>query len=118
MKLDRRYHMIIGLSVFTGAITVCFLGLLLTLPHAQEISKTKTCAGGEVRSIKVSPELERGVLLDTTPAKIETIPAEASETTPSTAGKAATVIALGPVLGSMDSHKVETDLACTTKGVV
>jgi len=27
------------------------------------------------------------------------------------------VVALGPVLGSMDSHQVETDLKCTEKGL-
>jgi len=31
-------------------------------------------------------------------------------------GKAVTVIAVGPVLGSMDSHEIETRLECTTNG--
>jgi len=104
--------------VFAGVAIVCLLGLLLSLPHAQEMNKTNTCAEVEVQSVKVSPELEIGILHDPTPAKIETIPAEALETTPSASGKAVTVIALGPVLGSMDSPGIKTDLACTAKGVV
>jgi hypothetical protein len=89
-----------------------------TLPHSQEMKEANKCVGAEVRSIKGLPELVIGVLHDPTPAKIEAIPVEASETTPSASGKAVTVIALGPVLGSMDSPEIKTDLACTAKGLV
>jgi len=119
MNLNRRDHMGMGVSILTGVIIVCFLSLLLIRPHAhaQEISKSNTGAEAKVRSIKVSLELERDVLLDTTPERIEIAPPQASETTPGAAGKAVTVIALGPVLGSMDSPDVKTDVACTRKGI-
>lgn len=70
--------------------------------------------------IDISAEPEREVLLDATPEKpaIEIVPAPPSSTTPGAAKKTVTVIALGPVLGSMDSPKVETSLACTAKGIV
>lgn len=96
---------------------VCSLGLSGTHANAQEIMKT--CASAAVQSISLSAESEREIFLDAMPEKpvIKIAPAPSSSTMPGAAGKAVTVIALGPVLGSMDSPKVETDLVCTAKGV-
>lgn len=118
MNLGRLYHLIRSVTGLTGVAIVCSLGLSGTLANAQEI--VKTCAGAEVRLINISAETEREILLDATPEKpaIEIVPAPPSSTTPGAAGKVVTVIALGPALGSMDSRTVETDLACTAKGVV
>ena len=52
------------------------------------------------------------------PGKIKIAPPPTSETTPSAEGKAVMVIVPGPVLGSMDSHEIKTDLACTANGLV
>jgi hypothetical protein len=120
MNRDRRDHMKMDVSIVTGVIIVRILGLLAIRvdAHAQEITKSDACAEVEVRSIKVSFELERDVLLATTPAKIEIAPRQISETTPGAARREVTVIVLGPVLGSMDSHDVKTDLSCTGKKLV
>lgn len=118
MNLDRLYHSIRSVAGFTGVAIVCSLCLPGTRANAQEIMKA--CAGMEVRSIDISAEPDRKVLLDATPEKpaIQIVPAPPSSTTPGASEKVVTVIALGPVLGSMDSPKVETCLACTAKGVV
>ncbi len=115
MNLDRLYHLIRSVAGLTVVSIVCSLGLSVTYANAQEIMKT--CAGMEARLINISAEFVKKVLLDTRP-EIAIIPTPPSSTTPGAAGKAVTVIALGPVLGSMDSPTVETDLACTAKGVV
>ena len=41
-----------------------------------------------------------------------------STTGQGSAGKAVTLIVVGPVLGSMDSREVETEVVCTAKGPV
>lgn len=96
---------------------VCSLGLSGTHANAQAIMKT--CAAASVQSISLSAEPERDVLLDSTPEKptLKIISAP-QPTTLGSAAKAVRIIALGPVLGSMDSSKVETDIECTAKGVV
>src|SRR5689334_20115819 len=98
MNRNRRHHLIIGWSILIGAIIVCFLGLLLPPPHAQEMSKTNSCPEAEVRSIEVddldmfNSEYPHST---TTPkiGKIGITPQETLETTSSAAGKAVTVIA-------------------------
>lgn len=111
MNPDRHYQA--GASKFTRAIIVCFLSLLLPLGHAQE--SVKQCANANVRLIRISVD-GREPFPDTTPQIIEAIPAQASETTSNVAGKAVTLVAVGPVLGSMDSREIETGLECTTNG--
>jgi hypothetical protein len=83
---------------------------------AQE--NTTTCGGAEVRSIVVSADVQRTVSRDARPANIEIVPAQASAAMLGVAEKAITVIAYGPVLGSMDSRKLKTDLVCTANGFV
>ena len=77
----------------------------------------KTCFGLEVRSIGVSAESERQVLLETAREGPELVPTLIAVHMPGAAENAATIIAVGPVLGSMDSREVKTDLACTPEGV-
>ena len=76
-----------------------------------------TCGGAEARLIQASAQLERQGAPDSTPERIETVP-EPTSSTPSGANeKAATVIIIGPVLGSMDASDVKTDLSCTPQGI-
>lgn len=116
MNFDIQQHLIRSVSVRTWAAIICSLMLSGTIVSAQEIMKT--CGGVEVRSINISAETEREVLLEAAPEKpaIEIAPAPPSSPMSDTVGKAVTIIALGPVLGSMDLRTVETDLACTAKG--
>lgn len=118
MNLDRLYHLIRSVAGLIGVAIVCSLDLSGNRANAQEIMKT--CAGASVQSISLSAEPEREILLDSTPEKptIKIIPAPQPTMPGGSAGKAVTIIALGPVLGAMDSSKVETDLACTAKGFV
>lgn len=70
----------------------------------------KTCDSVEVRLTGVTTEFyKQGVSFDD-PPKINVAPR--------VTGLPVTVTALGPVLGSMDSKSVKTELACTPKGVV
>jgi len=83
-----------------------------TSPTSGGIAKNSinACAGVEVISIGVSTDVSRGgALLDASPT-ITVGPGGGG-------GKAITIIAAGPVLGSMDSAKVKTDLVCTAKGL-
>jgi hypothetical protein len=107
--MSSAYFMRIMLPPMT-VIIACCLGLLATPANAQRV--IKTCAGVEVRSIDISAEVVRRVPVRAAPAEIEVLPA------PAAAGKALTLIARGPTLGSMDSPNVETDLACTAAGFV
>lgn len=114
VNIDHQYHRIRGTPVLIGLVVVCSLGPAGTLANAQEIPKT--CAAVEVRSINISEEPEREVLLEATPEKpaIRIVPP--SSATPGTSDKVVTIIATGPVLGSMDSRKLETNFTCTTNG--
>jgi hypothetical protein len=98
---------------YTGAIACCAL-LFGSLAKAQEIAKA--CAGMEARSVNISSEFGEKTLRYSMPAEILTVPAEAAPASVGPSGKAVTVIALGPLLGSMDSHDVKADLMCTPKG--
>jgi hypothetical protein len=89
----------------TVAGIACLLCRFGTLAYAQETFKT--CAGLEVRSIRVSVERDGDVLRDAMPAKIEITP-DIFPIVPNSAGKAVTVTALGPILGSMDSPKASS----------
>jgi hypothetical protein len=101
---------------FPTLALICCLSLFEANANAQEI--TKMCAKVEVQSINISEESEMEIFSDGLPKKpsIETVAASPPFLTPKGIKKLA-VIALGPVLGSMDSHEVETYLKCTEKGV-
>ncbi len=68
----------------------------------------------EVQSIRVSKELEGDVLRDRAPEKAEVSIVSAGTVAHGTV----TVMAVGPVLGSMDAPEVKTASACDAKGVV
>jgi len=89
------------------------LVLLATPASAEEI--IKTCALVEVRSVHVSAEGANPK--DATSAKIDVSRAQLQATLAGEIKTVVTVVALGPVLGSMDSTDVRTDLACTAKGI-
>jgi len=92
------------------------LVLFGSMSYAQEV--TKRCAGADVRLIGVAAQVEQGAPPDDAPERIEVVSAPSSATGRDSAGKAVTLIAVGPVLGSMDSREVETELRCTAKGPV
>jgi len=93
----------------SGLVFACFLNLAAPSANAQKV--IKKCAGVEVRSMKVSLQPVQDVPLD---AQQETI-----ETGPSATGtKVITVVASGPILGSMDSEKLNPGLACSSEGLV
>jgi hypothetical protein len=93
-----------------------FLVLFGSMTHAQEV--TKRCVGADARLIGVSAQVEQGVSPGGAPERIEVVSAPAAATSRGSAGKTVTLIAVGPVLGSMDSREVETELRCTAKGLV
>jgi hypothetical protein len=86
-------------SIRAAPAAALLLGCLLA--NAQET--TRSCAAAEVRSIRVTAESGKFG------APPETIDIARTEDT---------LVARGPVLGSMDSRQVETDLACTPNGVL
>lgn len=67
------------------------------------------CSKVEVGPIRVEAKVERNVVADAGP-KIELVPSK-------TAGEVLTLVAYGPILGSMDSPAVNTQLLCTEAGV-
>jgi len=91
-----------------GLALVCFLAVAVPFSSAQVV---KVCPSLKVRSVKVSPQLLKDLPRNAQQATIET-EASARET------KEITVVAKGPVLGSMDSEKLSTDLACSNDGLV
>ena|SRR5215472_347982 len=92
-----------------GAGTVCFLCLLVLPAGAQD--SMKSCPAAEVRSIHETAKPIQDLPLDTKQATIET-------RAPQGEAKDITIVARGPVLGSMDSEKLNTAVACTTDGFV
>lgn len=93
-------------AVVRSLVAIWAVGVLAGPASAKGM--VKRCARVDVQSISVSTELDRGdsFLPDPSP-KIIQVP-----------GKAGTLLALGPPLGSMDSPELETDLSCTAKGIV
>jgi hypothetical protein len=85
------------------------LGLLTTPVKAQEV--IKRCAGVEVHSIHVSYELARNTPLNEKSKTIEISP-------PVAGSKDVTIVARGPILGSMDSTTIKTEFSCTGTGFI
>jgi hypothetical protein len=85
--------------------------LSLATPSANAQQLLKKCAAAEVRSMKVSLKRVRDVPLDAQQETIESYSARPEL-------KYITVVARGPVLGSMDSEKLNTDLTCSNDGLV
>lgn len=105
-----------NVSVLTGVAIIFCLGLAGAGANAQE--SMVTCASAKVQLTNISEESDREVILEAAekPALV-IVSAPPSSTPPGTPEKTVSVIALGPVLGSMDSHKLETNFTCTTNGV-
>lgn len=95
-----------------AAIASTLFCLLAAPANAQTI---RACAGVEVRSTEVSVDNARRALLHDKQAKIEILAAQVPATTED---PTIMVVALGPVLGSMDSSEVSTQLACSERGIV
>src|ERR1700687_5957019 len=97
-------------TIFPFLMVLSLSVVLASAGRAQEL--IKTCPGVEVRSIDVS--YGRGVY---------NLPAETKQGTIETSFSAAeptviTVVARGPILGSMDALARAPDLACTKDGFV
>lgn len=88
------------------ALVLIAINLLTSSVYADEI--IKNCLDGEVRSVDVSAEVVQIAPTNAKPEIIEIV---------TTKGKTTGVIARGPVLGSMDSPKLKTNLSCTKTGI-
>jgi hypothetical protein len=98
-----------------GLALACLLAVAAPLADAQKVAAAhqavKMCPGVTVRSVNVSPQILKDIARN---ARQETIETGAS----ATATDGITVVAKGPVLGSMDSEELSTDLACSSDGFV
>jgi len=101
------------------AVMVAISLMLLALPtNANE--GIKKCPTLEVRSIATSTLFEKAgtiISVDSSSPKIVIVPAQMPLIPNNSGEKKLTVIAMGPILGSMDSNAVETECTCTSKGL-
>lgn len=96
------------------AIRLCLLVTLVSLgASAQKI--VKSCPSAQVLSVVTTPELQGQQRFKPRP-RIEILRSTTRAPSSASAGRAVDLIALGPVLGSMDSPKVRTRIACTEGG--
>lgn len=115
---DRRRRLRVGQATISvhlpTLIALAFtLQLAGTLASAQDVQKD--CAAAQVQLIRVAAILhDRSFGLDAKPE----IAVVSPFTEKSSKDKTKSVVALGPILGSMDSAKVEAILTCTEKGFV
>jgi hypothetical protein len=79
-------------------------------PTSSAVPTGIVCETVEVFSVAVSALSERETRVDPGPERIEIAPSSV------TTSAALTTVAIGPILGSMDSRVVKTALACTTTG--
>ena len=102
-------------SLTRVAIIFC-LGLAGACANEQQLMMT--CSSAKVQLTNISEESDREVILEAAekPALVIVSPPPSS-TPPNTPEKTVALIAFGPVLGSMDSRKLETNFTCTTNGV-
>lgn len=95
-------------KIFLGVLVFGFSSLsFVSSVNAQE--RMKTCAGMVVRSIEMSQEYQKGSTIDESPEQVEVVSSGPEGLV--------TIVALGPLLGSMDSRDVKTDFACTPEGI-
>lgn len=109
MSVIADIHVDTSRALKIGLVFACFLAPLA--PPAKAQKTIETCPNVEVRSVNVSADVAKGSFFDTKPERIET-------TALDNTGKQVTLVAIGPILGSMDSRNVETELSCTAIGVV
>jgi len=88
----------------------------MALAAAAPAQNVKTCPGVDVLSVEKSTESADSK--PATPAEIDLPPKQAPATASGAVERALTVIALGPVLGSMDSMNVNMDFTCTARGIL
>jgi hypothetical protein len=103
-----------GSSMFQNlkrSIIYSLFSLVVVSPDANAQEGVKSCPSVEVRSINESGRPVRNLPLDTKQETIETGVSKAE-------AQDVTIVARGPVLGSMDSEKLSTALACTRDGFV
>lgn len=84
----------------------------------ENVGKSVKCPGVAVDSVEVLVQQEREVLLETKEDGSNIKPALLLVSSQNMQENAVTVVAVGPILGSMDSRIVTTDLTCTSKGVM
>jgi len=108
---------------YGALILTCFVALFASPANAQDI--VKMCAGVEVRSIEVladsgfSESRRKSIFLPPGPSPtIDVMPPQKKKAAPEKTQRYVTVMARGPVLGSMDSQKITTDFSCTVNGVL
>jgi hypothetical protein len=92
--------------------------LLLSLGAANAQQAVKTCPSVEVLTFNASAQLELPEHPVSPSARGEIAPALISTERPTAPGASVKVIAIGPILGAMDSTEVKADIACTPEGIV
>jgi hypothetical protein len=105
---------------------IAIAGSLCLLAGAVNAQAIKTCAGVDVRSVEVSADPDvsqnrsKSIFLPRGPSPSIDIltPAAPKPGVENTTPQYVTILARGPVLGSMDSQKIETDFSCTANGVL
>ncbi len=91
--------------------TALMLTLTWMVPSFCMTAKTKKCNNSEVLSIKVESELMQTADDGNQEPEIQVFPG-------TNVDDPIKIIALGPLLGPMDSHSIKTDLSCSEHGVV
>lgn len=116
--ISRLYYPTRNAVAFIGVALACAVTPSGAFANLQDLPRV--CAGIEVRSLNISEEMEREVLLDPVPEKPAINMVRISPLSPSldVAEKIIWVTAIGPAIEKYStSHTVETDLACTSTGV-
>jgi len=101
------------LHVMRNRCAVVALLLLSLAANGSGSVLDKRCSGVIVRSIAVSNDTETAILAERTSA-----PPRVRISVTSDHHGAATIVAVGPVLGLMDSREIATDVSCSDDGVV
>jgi len=102
------------LHVMRNRCAVVALLLLSLAANGSGSVLDKRCSGLIVRSIAVSNDTETAILAERTSARSSRVRISVT----SDHHGAATIVAVGPVLGLMDSREIATDVSCSDDGVV
>ena len=112
--------MLMRISFLAVAVTCCSC-LFATAANAQVI---KTCVGVDVRSVEVVADSDfaqnrnKSIFLPAGPSPtVDILVPQEQKTARESTQESVAVVACGPVLGSMDSRKIETNFSCTANGV-
>jgi hypothetical protein len=96
---------IVGIAVI-GLVCLCLSGLF-----AVEQPSTKGCAVADVRSVKVTSDIETKAPAGAPPAEMISVPPKEPTTS------MMTVVALGPVLSPAESMDIKSEFRCNPSGV-